>query len=114
MAKGLRKLSSKGDKLMRKITNLIPVGLVSLGLTLTLGSAAFADPSARYGLRDRSSGALQLNRDYYLHKRIYGNGQNHDRKEFSGAKALEHDRGPDAAAGVESPARPDSAASSAS
>jgi hypothetical protein len=89
---------------MRKTTSFIPVGLVSVGLTLSLGSATFAEPSARYGLRDRHSGALHLNRVYYLHERIYD--EHHNQKEVFRRKAPEPAPGPGAPAGRESAARP--------
>jgi hypothetical protein len=91
---------------MRKIMNFMPVGLVSLGLTLALGGAAFADPGGRHNVRDRESEGLQLNRNYHLHKRHYGNGHGHDRKGFSGRKAPNHYRGPDTTPGRDRPARP--------
>jgi hypothetical protein len=63
-----------------KLTTLIPLGLVSLGLTPALESAAIADPGGRYGPRERRSGALQLNKDYFLHKRSYAKDQDRDHK----------------------------------
>ena len=65
---------------MRKPATLIPLGLVPLGFTLALASAASADTGRSSALQERKSGVPQHNRDYLLHRKLYGNAQDRDRR----------------------------------